>query len=336
MPPAPPTFSMMTCWPSTSESFRPTMRPSTSVPPPAAKPTTMVTGRVGQLLARMPSRPRQQCQPRQSNPPMPHEASAKFRLAFQHSAGWLATRCDPISGLLDPCRIDIAKRSVRCGRTWYKVAQIRRYCRRRAAMSLQTLGYIGLRTKNLDDWTAYASRFLGMQLVDKSRGTASFRMDDKKQRLVVNESDAEAPGLLRLGGGGRSRARRLRRQSRTPQGFVRARLARARRGAQGPRPDRAVRPGRQPPRNLPRRRDHDRAVQARPRHLRLPHRPARHGARRAPLREDRRHRAVLPRHPRLPAQRLFPASRSRPISSTSIRATTASPSSNPARPASII
>jgi len=62
-------------------------------------------------------------------------------------------------------------------------------------MSLQTLGYIGLRTKNLEDWTAYASRFLGMQLVDKSRGTASFRMDDRKQRLVVNQADAEAPGF---------------------------------------------------------------------------------------------------------------------------------------------
>ena len=62
-------------------------------------------------------------------------------------------------------------------------------------MSLQTLGYIGIRTKSLDDWTAYASRFLGMQLVDRSRGTASFRMDDRKQRLVVNESDAEAPGF---------------------------------------------------------------------------------------------------------------------------------------------
>ena len=78
-------------------------------------------------------------------------------------------------------------------------------------MSLQTLGYIGLRTKNLEDWTAYASRFLGMQLVDKSRGTASFRMDDKKQRLVVHEDAADAPGFLRLGGGGCSRARRLRR-----------------------------------------------------------------------------------------------------------------------------
>jgi len=62
-------------------------------------------------------------------------------------------------------------------------------------MSLQTLGYVGLRTKNLADWTTYASQFLGMQLVDKSRGTASFRMDDRKQRLVVNEADAEAPGF---------------------------------------------------------------------------------------------------------------------------------------------
>ena len=63
-------------------------------------------------------------------------------------------------------------------------------------MSLQTLGYIGLRTKNLEDWTAYASRFLGMQLVDKSRGTATFRMDDRKQRLVVHEDAGDAPGFF--------------------------------------------------------------------------------------------------------------------------------------------
>ena len=65
------------------------------------------------------------------------------------------------------------------------------------------------------------------------------------------------------------------------------------------------RSGRQPAGNFPRRRDHHRSVQARPRHLRLPHRSARHGARRAPLREDRRRAAVLPGHPGLPAQRLF-------------------------------
>ena len=62
-------------------------------------------------------------------------------------------------------------------------------------MSLQTLGYIGLRTKNLDDWAAYASQFLGMQMVDKSRGTATFRMDDRKQRLVVQEDTLDVPGF---------------------------------------------------------------------------------------------------------------------------------------------
>src|SRR5712691_2809518 len=51
IPPAPPTFSMTTCWPRTSDSRRPMMRPNTSVPPPAANGTTIVTGRVGQLWA---------------------------------------------------------------------------------------------------------------------------------------------------------------------------------------------------------------------------------------------------------------------------------------------
>src|SRR6266849_10290200 len=62
-------------------------------------------------------------------------------------------------------------------------------------MSLETLGYIGIRTQNLEDWAHFGSRFLGMQLVDKSSSTLSFRMDDRKQRLVVNLADAEAPGF---------------------------------------------------------------------------------------------------------------------------------------------
>ena len=47
MPPAPPTFSITTCWPSISLIRAPTTRPSTSVGPPAANGITMVTGRVG-------------------------------------------------------------------------------------------------------------------------------------------------------------------------------------------------------------------------------------------------------------------------------------------------
>ncbi|MGH6676694.1 MAG: VOC family protein, partial [Xanthobacteraceae bacterium] len=49
-------------------------------------------------------------------------------------------------------------------------------------MNLNALGYVGIRTRNLDDWAAYGTRFLGMQLVDRSRGTLALRMDDRKQR----------------------------------------------------------------------------------------------------------------------------------------------------------
>src|SRR5262245_66577038 len=51
MPPAPPTFSMTTGWPSTSASRLETMRASTSVPPPGGNGTTIVTGRAGQACA---------------------------------------------------------------------------------------------------------------------------------------------------------------------------------------------------------------------------------------------------------------------------------------------
>ena len=173
-------------------------------------------------------------------------------------------------------------------------------------MSLQTLGYIGLRTKNLEDWTAYASRFLGMQLVDKSRGTASFRMDDRKQRLVVHEDTLDTPGFFGLEVADATAldafAANLERHK---VSFARGSRALAEE-RKVKRPDRAQRPGRQPTGNVPRRRDHHRPVQARPRDLRLPHRSAWHGPRRAPLREDRRRPAVLPGHPRLPAQRLLP------------------------------
>ena len=62
-------------------------------------------------------------------------------------------------------------------------------------MRLEALGYVGIRTKNLDDWAAYATRFLGMQLVDKSRGTLALRMDDRKQRVIVNAEDGEGPAF---------------------------------------------------------------------------------------------------------------------------------------------
>ena len=63
-------------------------------------------------------------------------------------------------------------------------------------MKLQALGYVGIRTGHLEDWTAYAGRFLGMQLVDRSRSGVAFRMDDRRQRLVVlDDGGGEGPAF---------------------------------------------------------------------------------------------------------------------------------------------
>ena len=163
----------------------------------------------------------------------------------------------------------------------------------------------------------------------------AFRMDDRKQRLVVDADGGAGHRLLRLGGGRRRRARRARRAARSSRHQGRARLARARRRAARQGPDRAQRSRRQPARSLPRRGDRDRSVQARPQHFRLPHRPARHGPRGDALRADRRRDAVLSGGARASSSATTGSGRSRPISSTSIRATTASRSSRPARTWSI-
>src|SRR5580692_1537161 len=49
----------------------------------------------------------------------------------------------------------------------------------------QALGYVGVRAKDLADWASYGSGLLGLQRIDKSRSTLAFRMDDRKQRIIV-------------------------------------------------------------------------------------------------------------------------------------------------------
>jgi 2,3-dihydroxybiphenyl 1,2-dioxygenase len=57
-------------------------------------------------------------------------------------------------------------------------------------MPLDSLGYFGVRTTNLDDWSSFGEKFLGLQLVERSRRSLTFRMDDRRQRIVVQEDDA--------------------------------------------------------------------------------------------------------------------------------------------------
>ena len=53
-------------------------------------------------------------------------------------------------------------------------------------MEIRAFGYLGVGTKKLDDWTALATKGLGMEAVDRGGNTRAFRMDDRKQRLVLD------------------------------------------------------------------------------------------------------------------------------------------------------
>ena len=62
-------------------------------------------------------------------------------------------------------------------------------------MDIQGLGYVGVRAKSLEDWTSFGTRFLGMQLTDRSAKSLALRMDDRKQRVVVSEDGGEGVGF---------------------------------------------------------------------------------------------------------------------------------------------
>jgi 2,3-dihydroxybiphenyl 1,2-dioxygenase len=63
-------------------------------------------------------------------------------------------------------------------------------------MTVQALGYIGVRAKSLEDWAGYGSNFLGLQRIDKSRSTMAFRMDDRKQRILVDADGGQGIGFF--------------------------------------------------------------------------------------------------------------------------------------------
>ena len=52
-------------------------------------------------------------------------------------------------------------------------------------MAVKSLSYIGVNSDKLEDWSDYSEKCLGMQKVDRGKGTLSFRMDDQKQRLAI-------------------------------------------------------------------------------------------------------------------------------------------------------
>ncbi len=52
-------------------------------------------------------------------------------------------------------------------------------------MAINALSYIGVNSDKIDDWSDYSEKYLGMQRVDRGKGSLSYRMDDQKQRLAI-------------------------------------------------------------------------------------------------------------------------------------------------------
>jgi 2,3-dihydroxybiphenyl 1,2-dioxygenase len=55
-------------------------------------------------------------------------------------------------------------------------------------MPLQALGYAGFGSSSLDDWRQFGTGLVGLQAVERSPSLLAFRMDDRKQRIVIDHS----------------------------------------------------------------------------------------------------------------------------------------------------
>src|ERR1700690_1794467 len=58
-------------------------------------------------------------------------------------------------------------------------------------MPLQALGYVGFGSSALDDWRQFGTGLVGLQAVERSPSLLAFRMDDRKQRIVIDRSMAD-------------------------------------------------------------------------------------------------------------------------------------------------
>ena len=56
---------------------------------------------------------------------------------------------------------------------------------------LRALGYAGFGSDRLDDWRQFATNLVGFQAVERGNSLLAFRMDDRKQRVVIDRSLGE-------------------------------------------------------------------------------------------------------------------------------------------------
>jgi 2,3-dihydroxybiphenyl 1,2-dioxygenase len=55
-------------------------------------------------------------------------------------------------------------------------------------MTLQALGYVGFGSADRHDWRQFGTGLVGLQAVERSPSLLAFRMDDRKQRIVIDRS----------------------------------------------------------------------------------------------------------------------------------------------------
>src|ERR1700733_13147436 len=53
-------------------------------------------------------------------------------------------------------------------------------------MAVQAVGYIGIGAADLDAWSDFATRQLGLQQVDGGAARRMFRIDDRRQRIIAD------------------------------------------------------------------------------------------------------------------------------------------------------
>ncbi len=58
-------------------------------------------------------------------------------------------------------------------------------------VSVQALGYAGFGSASLDDWRQFGTGLVGLQAVERGNSLLAFRMDDRKQRIVIDRSMPE-------------------------------------------------------------------------------------------------------------------------------------------------
>ena len=63
-------------------------------------------------------------------------------------------------------------------------------------MAIASLGYLGIRSERLSDWSDFAGRLLGMQQIDQAGKAMAFRMDNRQQRLLVSDEPGDTLAFM--------------------------------------------------------------------------------------------------------------------------------------------